>query len=306
MIWKSVLCVVMIITMLCSFALASASTTELTTNCVDQAAPFLSDPWGAVGNVISNGFNVVKSADLYRRYGDFSITLQLGDAQETVGPNTIVSCIAVADNGNEYYEDSKISAYVAELAGKYNTADKQNSFMTSYGYEIPVPGGVYGWLLNQGGTAEVLKEALYAHQSKTVNAVWSQTAGSYGSGDIGSTYVEVSIQNQHLFLYKDGQKILETDVVTGNTSLGRGTPTGFYKINSKSTNTVLRGEDYASPVSFWMPFNRGVGLHDATWRSSFGGTIYQNDGSHGCVNMPYDAAKIAYENVSVGTPVIVY
>lgn len=34
--------------------------------------------------------------------------------------------------------------------------------------------------------------------------------------------------------------------------------------------------------------------------------IYIYNGSHGCVNLPYDAAKIIYENTDVGTPVLVH
>ena len=84
------------------------------------------------------------------------------------------------------------------------------------------------------------------------------------------------------------------------------TPTGVYQVYSMEKNTVLRGADYASPVSFWMPFNGGVGFHDATWRSSFGGTIYQYNGSHGCINMPYEKAKTLYNNISTGYYVVVY
>lgn len=297
---RAILCLAVILSLLCSFAAASASTEELTTNCIDGAA-FLSDPWGAVGDAISNGIstgvNALRYGDLYRRYGDFTVTLQMNNGAETIGADKIVSWIRVAENGNEYYDSQQIAAYVSELAGRYNT--NSSSFMTSYGYAIDI-GGNYGWQLNQTATANLIINTLYAHQTTTIYPVWSQTAAN------GSTYVEISIANQHLFLYKDGQRIMDTDVVTGNTSQGRSTPTGYFTIKSKQRNTTLVGEGYSSPVSYWMPFYGGVGLHDATWRGSFGGTIYQYDGSHGCVNMPLDAARIAYENVSVGTPVIVY
>ena len=69
---------------------------------------------------------------------------------------------------------------------------------------------------------------------------------------------------------------------------------------------MLRGPGYASPVSYWMPFNGGVGLHDATWRGSFGGTIYKTNGSHGCVNIPLKAAKVVYENLTYTMPIIVW
>jgi len=47
-------------------------------------------------------------------------------------------------------------------------------------------------------------------------------------------------------------------------------------------------------------------MHDATWRKKFGGTIYEKDGSHGCVNMPLDVTDDIYNNVSVGTKVLIH
>lgn len=80
----------------------------------------------------------------------------------------------------------------------------------------------------------------------------------------------------------------------------------FY-LNSKQRDSVLIGEDYASPVSFWMPFIKNdIGLHDASWRDEFGGEIYKTGGSHGCVNLPYYVAKAIFDNISPGCPVIVH
>ena len=55
-----------------------------------------------------------------------------------------------------------------------------------------------------------------------------------------------------------------------------------------------------------MPFYDGQGLHDASWRTAFGGNIYQTNGSHGCVNLPPAVAATIYENIDTGTPVILY
>jgi len=55
-----------------------------------------------------------------------------------------------------------------------------------------------------------------------------------------------------------------------------------------------------------MPFDGGIGLHDATWRYQFGGNIYKWNGSHGCVNMPLNAAKVVYENIDKSMPIIVW
>ena len=94
--------------------------------------------------------------------------------------------------------------------------------------------------------------------------------------------------------------------MSGNVSRGHTTPAGLYSLTYKQRDAVLKGEGYASPVKYWMPFNGGVGLHDATWRSTFGGTIYKTGGSHGCINLPYSAAQKIFAQLKTGDPVLVY
>ena len=91
--------------------------------------------------------------------------------------------------------------------------------------------------------------------------------------------------------------------MSGNLSKGWGTPAGSYPLTYKQRDAVLKGENYRTPVDYWMPFNGGIGMHDAKWRSSFGGTIYKTGGSHGCINLPHSVAKKIYENISAGMPV---
>jgi hypothetical protein len=118
-------------------------------------------------------------------------------------------------------------------------------------------------------------------------------------------FVEVSILDQKLWLFKGGQLVLETDVVTGNERHNTATPRGNYKVYAKTKDRVLRGPGYASFVKYWMPFHQGYGMHDATWRSRFGANIYQTGGSHGCVNLPPKIAPLVFENVEVGMDVII-
>lgn len=123
------------------------------------------------------------------------------------------------------------------------------------------------------------------------------------------SYVIVSTADQTLYYYENGSLVLKTPVVTGKWyPKNHSTPTGTYYLRAKQTNQTLKGlEDdgktkYESHVSYWMPFiGNSWGLHDATWRSSFGGSIYKYNGSHGCVNMPYSAAKNLYARIKVGT-----
>ncbi len=122
-------------------------------------------------------------------------------------------------------------------------------------------------------------------------------------------HVEVSISTQTVYLVQNGEVTLASPVVTG--TFGHETPKGVYKLAWKASPATLKGKnddgtDYSEPVSFWMPFNGGIGLHDAPWRAAFGGSIYRGNGSHGCVNLPYNTARRIYNAVSSGYIIMVY
>ena len=109
-----------------------------------------------------------------------------------------------------------------------------------------------------------------------------------------------------MFFYKNGKLILESDFVSGNLAKGYDTPTGTFPVQYKERNATLTGEDYETPVKYWMPFYRGVGFHDAWWRDEFGKDIYKTNGSHGCINMPTEAARTMFEQIERGVAVVVY
>ncbi len=123
---------------------------------------------------------------------------------------------------------------------------------------------------------------------------------------VGNTYIEVDISDQQLYYYENLQKKFQTPVVTGNTN-GHNTPQGIFYVRGKSRNVTLKGEDYESFVNYWMPIvGNSIGIHDATWRSRFGGNIYRGGGSHGCINVPLANEEKLYGMVQTGTPVVVH
>ena len=144
-------------------------------------------------------------------------------------------------------------------------------------------------------------------ETVTKQPAWSHEGKTWGvNGDIGDTYIEVDMGAQHMWAYKDGALVIDTDVVTGNISRNYGTPAIVAAIQYKDRDAVLRGDNYATPVKYWMPFYGNYGIHDAGWRSEFGGTIYLTNGSHGCVNTPPAAMKVIFETMESGTPVVLY
>ena len=255
-------------------------------------------------SVRSDDPGLAAERDARNRYVNVTVTYTFGDRTEVLNGSRTHEWLT--GTGTDIaLDEAQIAEYVSELAKTYNTAYKPRAFKTSYGPTVNVSGS-YGWRINQKEEAAQLKGILEAGESVTREPVYSQTAAAHGDADYGNTYAEVNLTAQHLLFYKDGNKILESDFVSGNVSKGHTTPAGLYSPTYKQRDAVLKGEGYASPVKYWMPFNGGIGFHDASWRSSFGGSIYKTGGSHGCVNMPYAAAKELYENVYAGMPVICY
>lgn len=233
------------------------------------------------------------------QYVGSRITYNYGGLTQVLDGNQIKDWLWVDDNFQVIIDEGKVRQYVDNLA---------NSYTLALGNTIPVAGSYNGnnhsWIINSAEETKALIENIKSGQSITKHPIYTQAASGSYFNNVGNTFVEIDMTKQHLWYYKDGYIVVEGDVVTGNVSNGAATPEGVYKMYSKQKDTVLRGADYASPVSFWMPFNRNIGLHDANWRTEFGGQIYLNDGSHGCVNAPYSLAKTVYENINIGTYVI--
>ena len=240
-----------------------------------------------------------------QNYVNVVITYTFGTETEVLDGDTIVDWIT-RDGYRVTFDRAMAEEYVASLRKKYATIFRPRKFHTSYGVEVTIDQGDYGWWMDTGQETEELVEMLERGESGERVPVYRQKAASYETPDYGNSYVEINLTAQHLFLYQNGECVLESDFVSGNPSRGNETPTGIYGITYKERDATLKGENYRTPVSFWMPFNNNVGMHDATWRSEFGGNIYRTNGSHGCINLPYSIAQEIYSYVEKGTPVICY
>ena len=256
--------------------------------------------------VLKDDASLAEQLDKMNKYAKMSVTYQFGDSTETLNGDQIHAWLIANADGSVSVDSSKVSEYVSEMAKAHNTSNKAKTLKTSYGSTIQVSGGTYGWKINQAAETEALAAIIASGESTTREPEYSQKAASHGANDYGDTYVEINLTGQHLFFYKEGKLVVESDFVSGNLAKGWGTPAGSYPLAYKQKNAVLKGENYRTPVNYWMPFNNGIGMHDAKWRSSFGGTIYKTGGSHGCINLPPSVAKTIFDNISAGTPVICY
>lgn len=249
---------------------------------------------------------LLAAIDTMNKYAGSEIDYEIGSEKETLDINTFADWLSVNDNEKVEIDEEKVADYVAELGTKYNTYGKSKQLATSYGTTITMSNCHYGWKINAETEAAAIVDDIKGGEKVTRDLNYQYTAASHTGNDYGNSYVEINLTAQHLYLYKNGSLVIDSDFVSGNPSKGNATHTGVFGVTYTERNATLKGQNYATPVSFWMPFNGNEGMHDATWRSSFGGSIYKRNGSHGCVNLPYSVAQTIFENVSAGFPVFVY
>ena len=260
---------------------------------------------------VSDSQEVVAATDAMNRYLGANVTYDFNPATEVVDASVISQWVTVDADMNVTFNEEAVRAFIQSLADKYDTKGKPRTFTTATGNTVTVEGGSYGWKIDQEAEYNALIANIQNAETVTREPNYASRAASHEGNDVGSTYAEVDLSNQMMYFVQNGQVVLQSGIVTGNPNKGNGTPQGVYSLAYKALDQVLRGTkkpdgtyEYETPVKFWMPFNGGIGFHDATWQSSFGGSRYQTNGSHGCVNLPYDVAAQLYNLITAGTPVV--
>lgn len=253
---------------------------------------------------------LINLCDTMNRCREMTITYTVGDQTVKLNGETICSWLTGTQAGQIMVKPDEAATFVAALAARFDTANSPRVLTTASGREVTLNGS-YGWILNQQAETAALIAMIQTGQSQTREPEFAQTAASHTGPDWGNTYVEIDMAEQHVYMYQDGQIVWDAPTVTGNVSKGLTTPEGIYTLNYKEKDRVLRGPkkadgtyEYESHVNYWMPFNGGIGLHDASWRGKFGGSIYRTNGSHGCINLPPSKTKTLYDLVYKGIPIL--
>ena len=250
-----------------------------------------------------------------------SITYSMPDGTtQVLDGNTMKDWLAVDADGNyskdENQWNEKVKEYVANLAAAIDTDGKDHTFPAT-----GIEGGVtisqegYGWKVDQEQEIAKIAEEVDAHAADAREPQYAQRefAASTENNGFGKTYVEVDASRQHIWLYKDGNLVVDGDCVTGLMEQSSYTKPGIYTTAAKESQKKLHGElqadgsySWERDVDSWIPFNGEIGFYDASWRSSFGGNLYLTAGSTtGSVALPTAVAQALYDNVDDGTPVII-
>ena len=252
-------------------------------------------------------------------YQNCDLIYDMGAEQIEFVPKVALSFLVMDANGfpkedsgkNFILDEEKILDWVTKLCDEYDTFEKPRLFEASRGETVEVEGGTYGTLLNPEPEIEYLANNLLSasfHDGTPDYHIpeYLMTAYARGKNDIGGTYIEVDLTNQHLYYYENNVLVLDTDVVSGNVQTRNDTAQGTYSIISKEVNRYIIGVDFTSFVNFWMPYYKNYGLNDSTWREEYGGDIYLTQGSHGQINLPVDKAESLFEKIEIGIPIVVF
>lgn len=263
-----------------------------------------------VPDILSTDEKLISQKDEINKILSTTIKYNIYDGSTyTLDKNIMKDWIKQEDDG--YYSidlDTKISEFVDELNSKSKYLLTSTPFNATGLGKINISFGRRTYAsLNTEKEIERIKENLGTGETYTFDTIYNSLPDYTNL----KTYVELDLTRQRVWMYVDGNCILNTACVTGNVAGGYSTPVGIYHLTYKTTDTYLEGYNsdgsrYKSHVNFWMPFNGGIGFHDAAWRSNFGGRIYMTNGSHGCVNLPYSAAQTLYNNINTSMPIILY
>ncbi len=239
------------------------------------------------------------------------ITLTFNDELEPViiDGSKISTWMSVDADLNIVFDMTAVESFVSELSKEIETMGQSRTFKNSYGNEVKVSGGDYGWWVSEGKEAEAIVNDIKNGTDVERELNYLQKAASYGETDFGNTYIEINLMKQHLFCYKDGTLITECDIISGSNA--NPTPTGIYKMRFMFTNYTFNRANFQRTVPYWMVFygddaDSNIGLIGCDFRTDFGGTTYLYNGSDGSVYVPMDSATIIYNQIPNDIPVIIY
>ena len=282
-------------------------------------------------NVYQNASQTAESqtlqtqAEQLNEYANANITYNLPDGStRNITPDILRGWLVQNADGTYTKDDATFqtnaAAFFKEIGQAVDNVKKERLFDSTEHGTITIPANslnVYGNEVDESACITKLSEYVSQHLNGTAELEYvSRELGTENHG-VGTTYVEMDLSEQHLWFYKEGTLVFETtNITSGRMTTWRYTPPGSYALAYKKTDHTMKGEVdpatnepiYTQDCKYWMPFitSVGIGFHDMARSDGYGGNIYINNGSHGCINMTLSEAGQLYELIEPGTPVIVY
>ena len=270
-------------------------------------------------NVFRDDERLVTSAEMATGLVSAHVTLTMAGMEVAkIDGSNLSQFIRMDENMGVTLDDAALDEWITNLSNSFDTVGSERTYTRPDGKEITISGGAYGWITDASGLKDQVVEAVKSGQTVTVDIPCEQEAKAYngpGKPDWGNRYIDVDLSEQYVRFYgDDGSIIWESACISGSPDGEHNTWPGVWYITNKESPSKLIGylpsgqKEYETTVSYWMAFEgNGIGLHDATWQPAFGGSMYaEGYGSHGCVNLPYDAAASLYDIAEWGEVVIAH
>ena len=271
-------------------------------------------------NIYADDAELVARKDAINEFAGAKLTYEFGEEKKEYDLLELADLFMDIEGGKAELNDEKIENFAEELSDEYSTRYYERTFESTLAGEITIPAKYndYGYTLlvedeieqireDIESRSHVVREPVYLEKNSWGNPYYLRRNGY---DDMDGTYIEVDLTAQHVWYYRDGEVYVDCDCVSGDVTKDHGTKTGCFPLAYKESPSVLTGgegdDEYEEKVEYWMPFFEGQGLHDASWRYYFGGSIYRGNGSHGCVNLPTWAAAEIYDAVETGTAIVIF
>lgn len=252
---------------------------------------------------------LTQKAEIFNNTVNTKFTYIFDKETITIPKETIFNWISLSDSGKIVFDDNAMLEYVKSLSKKYNTTEMKRTFVNHNGDTITIPHASYGWEIDEDKEVTQLQSDLKKGGTYEREPEWKYTGWkSYkneSNNDFGNSYIEVSLDEQTLWLYIDGNVILETPIVTGANGE---TPRGAYMVIEKKRDSepIGDGEMGEGNSEYILYFDEGYAIHDTQLRVEYGKDFYKTEGTKGCINVPEVASQRLYENTDVCFPVIIY
>ena len=226
-------------------------------------------------------------------------------ADEAIDRDTLASFLKVSSDYVVLVNENAVWSYVNRMASSHGGSYRNDDFITTYGSKVSyLKVDYYGITLDKDKMVQDIVSCIQNRTSGTRTAPYM--TGANADRPFRGNYIEIDLTNQWVWLYKDGKVLVSTHMTSGDVSTNTRTRVGVFEVFCMAEKLWLMGPTWSAWANYWMQFDGGIGLHDATWRDHFGGNIYLYDGSHGCLNMPLSAARTLYQNIEVGYKVVVH
>ncbi|MDO4301592.1 MAG: peptidoglycan binding domain-containing protein [Clostridia bacterium] len=245
--------------------------------------------------------NLIKSCDKANKLIKNKIELNATDDLFEIPVDIKKDWFTVDAEGSLVFDNTAFAKYMDKVDKSYSENMEVREFKTFHGDTVSVTGGDFGTAIDRTKLAFDMEDAMFGGSDVRVVVEFVVT-----EKEIGSSYIEIDLSNQMMWMFVNGEQKLCTPVITGRDDGEHTTSEGVYRLKSKTMGGTVTEKGESKAVKYWMSINGETGICDAEWKNLFGGEVYKTEGSDGSIYVLEDSAKTIYENSYENMPIVCY